>query len=299
MARAAGFTRVEVVPFGLDRTGEQTLRTYLRQVEVDEKLLDEICLALPRHGERYLSKLKPDDLSPSYLFYFANDGSTEDRDWVPRFHFDFERSSKGVRVQGWCMASVPLKWVIVDVAGQAHRLPIWRPRPDVQSIANENAHYPAINALCSGVSEEIESSEAWKPLDIALSAVTTTGVTIPLGRLKQDNRVSAEAIVPSQLLWFIFDRLKNFIQSNLKKPSLACESTFICGKCPLSRSIWAVRRTIRWRNGPASSKPLARFGAMGGALARGRALRPGGRPSNPSSTPFFIFVGRRSRKSLM
>ena len=28
------------------------------------------------------------------------------------------------------------------------------------------------------------------------------------------------------------------------------------------------------------SKPLARFGAMGGALARGWALRPGGRPSN-------------------
>jgi len=37
---------------------------------------------------------------------------------------------------------------------------------------------------------------------------------------------------------------------------------------------------VRWRNGPASSKPLARFDAMGGALARGRALRPGGRPSN-------------------
>ena len=29
----------------------------------------------------------------------------------------------------------------------------------------------------------------------------------------------------------------------------------------------------RWRNGPASSKPLARFGAMGGALARGWALQ--------------------------
>ena len=29
----------------------------------------------------------------------------------------------------------------------------------------------------------------------------------------------------------------------------------------------------RWRNGPALSKPLARFGAMGGALARGWALQ--------------------------
>ena len=38
--------------------------------------------------------------------------------------------------------------------------------------------------------------------------------------------------------------------------------------------------SARWRNGPALSKPLARFGAMGGALARGWALRPGGRPSN-------------------
>ena len=36
----------------------------------------------------------------------------------------------------------------------------------------------------------------------------------------------------------------------------------------------------RWRNGPALSKPLARFGATGGALARGWVLRPGGRPSN-------------------
>jgi hypothetical protein len=29
------------------------------------------------------------------------------------------------------------------------------------------------------------------------------------------------------------------------------------------------RFSARWRNGPALSKPLARFGAMGGALARG------------------------------
>ena len=36
---------------------------------------------------------------------------------------------------------------------------------------------------------------------------------------------------------------------------------------------------FRWRNGPALSKPLARFGAMGGALARGWTLRLGGRPS--------------------
>ena len=40
----------------------------------------------------------------------------------------------------------------------------------------------------------------------------------------------------------------------------------------------SVEQSVRWRNGPAL--PLARFGTMGGALARGRALRPGGRPSN-------------------
>ena len=42
----------------------------------------------------------------------------------------------------------------------------------------------------------------------------------------------------------------------------------------------SVRFAVRWRNGPALSKPLARFGAMGGALARGWTLRPSGRPSN-------------------
>ena len=49
---------------------------------------------------------------------------------------------------------------------------------------------------------------------------------------------------------------------------------------PQDASHLVPQRPARWRNGPASSKPLARLGAMGGALARGRALRPGGRPSN-------------------
>src|SRR5262249_7812192 len=149
-------SKFAAIPFGLDPTGEQTLRTYLSLCQVEQTLIDKVCRALPCYGPQYLSRLEPEDQSPSYLFCFLNGGSTEQGKWGPRFRFNVEQSDKGVKIEGWCMSTAPLAWVIAEAAGQAHELPIWRPRPDVQAMANRNGPYPAINALCSGVSEEIE-----------------------------------------------------------------------------------------------------------------------------------------------
>jgi len=80
------------------------------------------------------------------------------------------------------VATVPLAWLIAEAAGQTHKLPIWRPGPDVQAMANQDSQYPSVHALCSGVYEEITSPKIARAPEIALSAVTTTGVRIPLGR---------------------------------------------------------------------------------------------------------------------
>jgi ubiquinone/menaquinone biosynthesis C-methylase UbiE len=182
IAGAAGFARVAVIPFGIDPTGEPTLRTYLNLCQIDQTLVDRVCQVLPHCWTKYLSQLKPEDCSPSYLFCFQNGSSMQQGKWEPRFHFNLERSDKGVKIEGWCMASAPLAWVLAEAAGQTHKLPIWRPRPDVQARANRDAPYPAVNALCSGVSEEIECPKIAMVPEIILSAVTTTGVRLPLGR---------------------------------------------------------------------------------------------------------------------
>src|SRR5262245_30700545 len=49
-------------------------------------------------------------------------------------------------------------------------------------MANQDSQYPSVHALCSGVCEEITSPKIARAPEIALSAVTTTGVRIPLGR---------------------------------------------------------------------------------------------------------------------
>jgi ubiquinone/menaquinone biosynthesis C-methylase UbiE len=184
IASAAGFARVAVIPFGIDPTGEATLRTYLSLCGIDQALVDRVCQILPNCEPKYLSQLKPEDQSPSYLLCFQNGSSTERGKWEPQFHFHIVRSDKGVKIEGWCMATAPLAWLIAEAAGQTHKLPIWRPRPDVQATANRDALYPAVHALCSGVSEEIECPKTAEVSDIALSAVTTTGVRIPLGRFR-------------------------------------------------------------------------------------------------------------------
>ena len=66
----------------------------------------------------------------------------------------------------------------------------------------------------------------------------------------------------------------------LEKNLLVLDDGVIEGRKVFANITKYIKMGARWRNGPALSKPLARFGAMGGALARGWALRPGGRPSN-------------------
>ena len=182
IAGTAGFTRVAIIPFDIDPTGEPTLRSYLHLCGIDQPLVDRVCQILPHYGPKYLSQLKPEDQSASYLLCFVNGIAMQQDKWEPRFHFNVERSEKGVKIDGWCMASAPLAWVIAEAVGETHKLPVWRPRPDVQAMANRDRPYPAIHALCSGVSEEIEFSGNAKVAEIVLSAVTTTGVKIPLGR---------------------------------------------------------------------------------------------------------------------
>ena len=181
MAQTAGFAEVAIVPFGYDPTGEQTLRTYLMQCDVGENMIEDICRAIPEFGAKYFSKLDSEEQAPSYLLCFVNGDRTETHDYSPRFHFNVNPQRNGASVEGWCLASVPLAWVVAEVGGEAVRLPIWRPRPDVQALVNREGSYPAINALCSGVAEDIKfSKSATKPVRIVLSAVTTVGVTIPL-----------------------------------------------------------------------------------------------------------------------
>jgi hypothetical protein len=193
MATDAGFARVEAIPYGPDPTGEETLRVYLSQCQVSPRIIDRVCQVLHRCGPKHLTQLRPEDQSPSYLLCLLNNDSTGKSSWTPQFDFNLVQSDEGLKIDGWCISSPPSAWVIAEAAGESHKVPIWRPRPDVEAIVNRDGPYRAVDAICSGVSEVINSLKMASASEIALSAITTTGARIPLGKFSPRKQISPNA----------------------------------------------------------------------------------------------------------
>lgn len=87
-------------------------------------------------------------------------------------------------VNGWCVAVARVKSVEITVDGARCRLPIWRPRPDVQAAVNTDNTYPPLHALCSGIAATIELRSyvaGAAPVAVKIDVVTVDGRMIPAG----------------------------------------------------------------------------------------------------------------------
>jgi ubiquinone/menaquinone biosynthesis C-methylase UbiE len=200
VARRAGFAHSAAMVGGLDPFGEQTIRTYLTQSEVEETMIGRICAELPTHWRRHMALLNPDDRTPSYVLCFSKAASphqplpsTLSRTPSPQVaaeppaircyltaRYQENESQPSVMVDGWCFSHADLAWLIVEHDGRTQKFPIWLPRPDVQAIINAAGEMPSLNVLCSGTLGRL-AIEPRTAVHIEVRVGTVDGMEVPLG----------------------------------------------------------------------------------------------------------------------
>ncbi|WP_428483613.1 methyltransferase [Rhodopila sp.] len=205
MAEAAGFGVASALPGGLDPTGLNTVGTYLDQTGVSHATLDRLRANWPAAQNQHFGSLQPRDQSPSYLFWLQKKtrkkpvwqaasrrlgsplpastmrlGSCAAEAGPPTqlcLTFALRRHAEGLQleVDGWCLTAEMVKSLRVTAGGQRNKLPIWRPRLDVQTMLNRDRRYPAVHALCSGVEGKLPVADVAagnKPIQVMFDIVT-------------------------------------------------------------------------------------------------------------------------------
>ncbi|HYZ20540.1 MAG TPA: class I SAM-dependent methyltransferase [Rhodopila sp.] len=200
MAAAAGFTMARALACGADRTGGETILAYLQQVGVSAETLRRVRVAWGSGRNPRFAALAPHDSAPSYLFWLEK-GAAAHRiaatpaqaappargtEAPPRLWLmlTLHQGSKDpeLAVDGWCVAEAPVRAVELTLLGRHIRMPVWRPRPDVQAAVNANGAYPPLHALCSGINGRIvlEGIPA-QPVQVAVHLVAGGETRLPRG----------------------------------------------------------------------------------------------------------------------
>jgi SAM-dependent methyltransferase len=210
-AESAGFARVAALPCGLDPTGWGTVQVYFHQTGLSTQALAAVEQLWPAKHTAHFAGLAVRDQSPSYLFRLKKGTSAQPRPtttttaatttpttapvsaplgaatlptrtWLVlglhRRGQDLE-----ISVAGWCLSAEPARSVRFATCGVIRRVPIWRPRPDVQREVNRNAGYPPLHALCSGIegTARLGPDLALDTIDVEVAIVTAGDVLRPCG----------------------------------------------------------------------------------------------------------------------
>jgi SAM-dependent methyltransferase len=172
-AEAAGFAQATALPCDRDPTGWGTIQDYFGQIGISAETMTVLREKWPTSQARHFGLLAPRDRSPSYLFWLrkgprkpiygtpvvqrppveiapALAPQPPTKIWL---RLGLHRGEQGleISVTGWCLAGEPVRSVQVTTCGFVRRIPIWRPRPDVQTAMNRDRAYNPLYALCSGV----------------------------------------------------------------------------------------------------------------------------------------------------
>jgi SAM-dependent methyltransferase len=192
-ARSIGFTHATALPCDLDPTGWETIRTYLDQCGISAGAFAALGRLWPLKHRRHFEALDVRDQSPSYLFWLRKPlhpltaptpPATTVAPAVPPMSAQLVlalglRRNDGdleITATGWCLANVPVRSVQVSACGAVRRVPIWRPRPDVQRALNATNVYPPLHALCSG----IDGSVQIRPPDADADTIEVTVHVVPV-----------------------------------------------------------------------------------------------------------------------
>ncbi len=75
--------------------------------------------------------------------------------WVLALHPVATEDGLAVTLDGWCLLNRDAVALAVTAGGVTARAAIWRPRSDVHQALNGDGQFPAWNAMCCGVSEQL------------------------------------------------------------------------------------------------------------------------------------------------
>jgi 2-polyprenyl-3-methyl-5-hydroxy-6-metoxy-1,4-benzoquinol methylase len=198
-AKDAGFTPAAALPCDLDPTGWNTIQTYLDQTGVSAEGFAALKHWWPSKHGAHFSRLAENDQSPSYLFWLrkplhaaavAVRMAPAAADPAPQSTLPvrmalvlrLDRDDEGLALYagGWCLSGAPVRSVQIRAGDVARRLPIWRPRPDVQNAMNRDNAYPPLHALCSGIEGVVRLPGAQDDrIEVRVDVVAVDGTLLP------------------------------------------------------------------------------------------------------------------------
>lgn len=87
-----------------------------------------------------------------------------------------------VTLGGWCLSNIAVRWVCLTLdGGEKQHSPVWRPRPDVHDVLNGRGLYHPLNAICSGLEDELLFAHVHATDNICafrLEVVLANGLTV-------------------------------------------------------------------------------------------------------------------------
>ena len=199
LAGGIGFTTAEAIPFGNDQTGVGTVQLLCAELGIAQPFRDVISTMMPAVGSRFMRLLGQTDCAPSFLLWITKGHGPALRTFqtprdraLPRPvgpntggvapHWQIRviasSSAKGtvVAIDGWYISNVDVIGVRVTLDDRAQDAPLWLPRPDVHQALNQRGQYATWNALCCGVSENLEfvcagsvADEYYLQIDVVLA----------------------------------------------------------------------------------------------------------------------------------
>jgi ubiquinone/menaquinone biosynthesis C-methylase UbiE len=176
MALELGFATAEAIPTRPGENPAATARELCHEVGASPGFTDIIAGLAGTVGGRYFDLLSPRDRSPSLLLWLTKGVGPQARTFqappapravapggveavlggMPphwRFNLHPQATPDGIRLRlsGWCLLNVDVRWIRVTLNNVAQDAPLWLPRPDVHLALNKAGLYGAWNALCCGL----------------------------------------------------------------------------------------------------------------------------------------------------
>jgi len=168
MCTRAGLSLLDSIPYGVADYGKSSLEIWLGQAGVTGEDLKRIVEVTSSFAPRYFGLLAFRDQSPGYAFVIRKQDDCVPSRKEPskvvlapprilepsiRAHLLISRTRSGMSLSGWIFAPQTIRRIIVEADQSQYPAAVWLPRTDVWAAFSQEATYPALQILCSGVSE--------------------------------------------------------------------------------------------------------------------------------------------------
>jgi SAM-dependent methyltransferase len=180
LAKEVGFATAEMLPLDPDPVGGATFTRLCQDGGATDAFAREFGPLAATVGRPLLSLLSHQDSSAVSLLWLTKAAGPAVRIYtgrpagppvihiasdsivggiMPRWSVELlaRESPDGVSVTvgGWCLSNIDALWVRIGLDGVTQSTPVWRHRPDVHEVLNRARVWHPLNALCSGLGEDL------------------------------------------------------------------------------------------------------------------------------------------------